>query len=44
MQPPAGLCYCTAGANYELAGVGFSVAASEQRLWQSAMREEVSGT
>lgn len=32
----AGVCYRTAGVNYELAGACFSVTADEQQLWQSA--------
>lgn len=32
----AGVCYHTAGVNYELAGARFSVTADEQQLWQSA--------
>lgn len=36
----AGVCYRTAGVNYELAGACFSVTADEQQLWQSAIGRE----
>lgn len=39
MQAKAGVCYHTAGVNYEMAGVGCSVTANEQGLWQSAILE-----
>lgn len=36
----AGVCYRTAGVNYELAGACFSVTADKQQLWQSATGRE----
>lgn len=36
----AGVCYRTAGVNYELAGACFSVTADEQQRWQSATGRE----
>lgn len=39
MQAKAGVCYHTAGVNYEVAGVCCSVTANEQGLWQSAIVE-----
>lgn len=43
MQAKAGVCDHTAGVNYEMAGVCFSVTANEQPLWHVAIQQEVTG-